>query len=69
MSEGNGEDPGTGQPEHAGVEHTGNPVVDAVLESLERLEEAPVSEHVEIFETAHEKLRAALADAGNDPSS
>lgn len=49
-----------------GFEPTGNPVVDGVLESLERLDGAPVSEHVAAFESAHEKLRAALADAGND---
>ncbi|HET6626508.1 MAG TPA: hypothetical protein VFG63_08960 [Nocardioidaceae bacterium] len=47
-------------------ELTGNPTVDSVLESLERLERTPVSEHVEIFESAHEKLRGALADAGDD---
>jgi hypothetical protein len=28
----------------------------------------PVSEHVAVFEAAHEKLRGALADAGNDGS-
>lgn len=48
------------------VEPTGNPDVDAVLDSLEQLEGAPVSEQVPVFEAAHEQLRAALADAGND---
>ncbi len=49
-----------------GYEPTGNPTVDSVLESLERLDNAPVDEHVGVFESAHEKLRGALADAGND---
>jgi hypothetical protein len=47
-------------------EKTGNPAVDAVLESLERLDDTPVSEHVALFESAHERLRGALADAGED---
>jgi len=44
---------------------SGNPVVDAVLASLGGLEERPVVEHVAVFETAHEQLRAALDDAGS----
>jgi hypothetical protein len=47
-------------------EPTGNPAVDAVLESLERLDDTPVAEHVAVFESAHERLRGALADAGED---
>jgi len=39
---------------------TGHPSVDAVLDSLESLDEAPVDEHVSVFERAHEQLRAAL---------
>jgi hypothetical protein len=50
-------------------DRTGNPAVDAVLESLDRLDEAPADEHVAVFEAAHETLRAALADAGNDSRS
>lgn len=44
---------------------TGNPTVDAVLESLGRLDDTPPSEHVAVFESAHENLRAALADVSN----
>jgi hypothetical protein len=44
----------------AGEERTGNPQVDEVLESLAGLDERPVSEHAEVFEKAHERLRAAL---------
>ena len=51
-----------------GRELTGNATVDAVIESLERLEGAPVSDHIAVFETAHEKLRGALADASSDQS-
>ncbi len=49
-------------------EPTGNPTVDAVLASLDCLEERPVAEHVAVFEAAHEALRGALADAGNHPT-
>ena len=43
----------------------GNPRVDAVLDSLEDLQDLPVSEHVAVFERAHEELRRAL-DADPD---
>ena len=42
---------------------TGHPAVDAVLASLERLDDLPVGEHPPIFEEAHEALRSALAQA------
>ena len=47
------------------VEPTGHPAVDEVLASLSRLEDRPAAEHVEVFEAAHERLRGALADAGD----
>lgn len=47
---------------------TGSPAVDAVLASLEGLDERPVAEHVAVFEAAHEALRGALADAGGRPT-
>ena len=34
--------------------------VDAVLASLDTLQERPVAEHVAVFEQAHERLRRAL---------
>jgi len=47
-----------------------DPSVQQVLQSLERLEEAPVAEHARIFEETHDRLRDALADAGDgDPGS
>ena len=49
-------------------ESTGNPTVDAVLASVTGLERTPVAEHVAVFESAHERLRSALADAGDDRS-
>lgn len=52
-----------------GHEPTGNATVDEVIESLEQLEGAPVSDHVAVFEAAHEKLRGALADAVSDQQS
>ncbi len=48
-------------------ETTGEPLVDEVLASMAELGRRPVDEHVAIFETAHERLRAALAEAGDRP--
>jgi len=45
---------------------TGNADVDAVVESLASLDGLPVSEHVAVFEQAHESLRRTLAGAGQD---
>ena len=45
---------------------TGNEAVDRVLESLEALDYASVDEHVEVFERAHEQLRAALDSPRDD---
>ena len=42
------------------TESTGVPAVDEVLERVSRLAQRPVSEHVEVFERAHEQLRRAL---------
>jgi hypothetical protein len=52
----------------AEVAHTGNPVVDSVLDSLRELDRLPVSEHVAVFEAAHDRLRGALSDAGDPPA-
>jgi hypothetical protein len=57
-TDGSGDDP-TGNP-------TGNHAVDEVLGSLEGLADRPVDEHVAVFERAHDRLRAALSDAGRD---
>ena len=46
-------------------QRTGHAAVDGVLASLEGIETTPVVEQVPVFESAHETLRAALADAGN----
>lgn len=46
-------------------ERTGNPLVDEVLDSLDRLDGRPVDEHVAVFEAAHEKLRRALSEAAD----
>lgn len=47
---------------------TGNPAVDEVLRSLDRLDELPLSEHPGAFEQAHESLRAALSQARERPT-
>jgi hypothetical protein len=45
---------------------TGNPDVDAVVSSLNGLDDLPVADHVAVFERAHESLRRTLAGAGQD---
>lgn len=60
--------PGNGSSEgDAAVELTGHEAVDGVLRSLGTLDGRPVDEHVAVFESAHETLRAALASAGDRP--
>jgi len=49
----------------AHVASTGHPAVDEVLASLARLDDRPAADHIEVFESAHERLRSALADAGD----
>jgi hypothetical protein len=44
----------------AGEVRTGDPRVDAVLDSLDALDGRPIDQHAEVFERAHEQLRAAL---------
>jgi hypothetical protein len=54
------------RPEEQGPDEpspTAHPAVDEVLRSLERLEDAPVEEHVAAYEHAHDALRRALAEA------
>jgi len=50
-------------------ESTGHPAVDEVLRSLDDLDSRPVDEHVPAFEEAHDRLRRALSDAGDDEAS
>jgi hypothetical protein len=47
----------------------GHPAVDDVLASLETVEGRPVHEHAAVFESAHERLRAALDAATGTPAS
>jgi hypothetical protein len=58
-------------PAGAEASTTGVPAVDAALADLDRLDEAPVEEHLAAFERAHESLRSALdtpsADRPRDP--
>ena len=57
------------EPPEAGSDlRTGEPRVDAVLDSLDGLQDQPVEAHVAVFEKAHDELRAALdAPAGDRP--
>jgi hypothetical protein len=45
---------------------TGEDVIEGVLASIADLDGRPVSEHVTVFEEAHDRLRDALARAGDD---
>jgi hypothetical protein len=53
-------------PHEAGeATRTGVPAVDRVLADVERLDQAPLEEHLAAFERAHDDLRSALdADPG-----
>ena len=55
------------EPAPSSVEPTGHPQVDAVLDSLAGLDGTPVEDHVAVFESAHDTLRSALANAGDVP--
>jgi hypothetical protein len=48
------------------ADETGDPDVDAVVSSLNGLDDLPVADHVAVFEQAHESLRRTLAGAGQD---
>jgi hypothetical protein len=54
------------QPEVEDVQPTttGDEAVDAVVASLRGLEDLPISEHVAVYERAHESLRQVLSGAG-----
>lgn len=45
---------------------TGEPAVDAALSRLDHLDEAPVSEHVAVYDDVHRNLQDALADLDED---
>jgi hypothetical protein len=60
----------SGQPTgHPTCHPTEHPVVDEVLASLDGLDTRPTGEHVAVFESAHDRLRSALADVGDAPAS
>ena len=64
-----GADAAASSQEFADPVRTGVEEVDGVLDSVERLEDRPVDEHVAVFENAHEQLRRALdgpGDGGHD---
>lgn len=44
----------------------GEDVIEGVLTTIADLDGRPVSEHVTVFEEAHDRLRDALARAGDD---
>ena len=50
-----------------GIESTGDESVDRVLADVAALADAPVADHVQVFERAHEQLRRAL-DAQPEPA-
>ena len=60
-------DDAPGIPSQPDVEPTGVESVDRVLAEVAAVADAPVAEHVQVFERAHEQLRRAL-DAAPDAS-
>jgi hypothetical protein len=48
------------------VEGTGDHDVDAVVASMNGLDDLPVADHVVVFEQAHETLRRTPAGAGRE---
>jgi len=54
--------------EAGGPPSTGHPEVDAVLASLEGLQDKPVEEHAAVFEAAHDRLRAVLSEGAGAPA-
>ena len=48
-------------------EPTGHRDVDDVVASLDQLDDLPVADHVRVFESAHDRFRAALS-AGAEPA-
>lgn len=52
----------------APVELTGNEAVDAVLGTLDGLEDRSLGDRVQIFESAHDALRRTLNSAGEAPA-
>jgi hypothetical protein len=51
-----------------GLPSTGHQEVDAVLASLEGLQDKPVQEHAAVFEAAHDRLRAVLSEGAEAPA-
>jgi len=49
-------------PDPPPVPRTGVPAADAAAERLSELEEAPLDEHVAIYEDVHRRLQEGLAD-------
>jgi len=47
----------------------GHPGLEDALRRLEALDEVDIDRHPEEFDAIHRALRAALTDAGSDPSS
>jgi hypothetical protein len=53
-------------PQGAATDRASADVIEGVLTSIADLDGRPVSEHVTVFEDAHDRLRDALARAGDD---
>ncbi len=55
------------EPAAASAPRTGSPAVDGVIDAVAALDDQSLSEHVQVFEQAHDLLRRALdstADQG-----
>ena len=62
MTDPGSHDPSDQRAEHAAApEPSGHPAVDEVTASLDELDRLPVEQHVDVFESAHDRLRAVLS--------
>ena len=57
---------GAVDPQAAAPDRPSVDAIEGVLTSMADLDGRPVSEHVAVFEEAHDRLRDALARAGDD---
>jgi len=49
-------------PDEPELERTGVPAADDARERLQDIDEAPLEEHVEVYEDVHRRLQEGLAD-------
>jgi hypothetical protein len=54
------------EPDADAPEHTGVAAADAALDRLRDVEQAPLEDHVEIFDDVHQRLHEGLAELDDE---